>query len=257
MSTLFGINNLVKTAVLSGATADPALPVENIANDHGAASLGWQTPAGVTLSNLFVTFATAGSPFRIISFHNTNWTSVATISISGYSSTATLFDEMLPGPSPGYKQVVLVLPATVIGDYVLVTIDDPTNPDGHLNTPQMFVGDAWETAYSFGPESSYGHDPLGFANKTRGGQTFPTNLANPRVFNFSFEALVSDEAWLYLGEIQRKAPLGGNFLYVPDGDSLEINREAVFGMIGQINAVKWRQGLVDIRQWSGTITERL
>ncbi len=257
MDAAFGISNLIKAATLTATSSEATMPPDNLADDRGAAASGWQSASGVTTATLTATLA-SDSNVRAVGLFRSNLWIGATVNLTVRHSGVDVWTATLSGPQPGYGQVVFVrTEGAVLADTVVVEIIDSSNPDGFLNVALMYAGDLWLPTYGIGPDSGYNVDSNSIEMVSRGGQEYVTLLYQQRRFDFALEAVVSSEAWAYAGEIMRLSPLGGNFLFVPDIGSTEIGREPVFGRIKKLGDVKWRAGLVDIRQWSGSVLERL
>lgn len=255
--TLIGYSNLAKTATLSATSAEAALPVTNLAEDRGSASLGWQTLAGVTSATITCTFEYAGSDVRLIGLFNTNFMPNASLTITGTLSGGTVWSDVITASPSGYRQAIsFVLPTTAM-DSVTIAIDDPTNPDGFLNAAQLFIGDAFAPALSISGQSSYGSRSDVKRQKTRGGQTYNTLQSRARVFTFDLGAVTDAEAMLSVAEIDRLAALGGNILFIPDHESTYRDREALFGELTESKDVSFSLGARNYRSWGGMITERL
>lgn len=255
--SLFGYTNLVKTATLSATSAESALPVSNLAEDRGSASLGWQTLATVLTATITCTFEYAGSDVRLIGLFNTNLTAAATLTVTGTLSGGTVWSDSITASPAGYRQAISFVTAAMAMDSVTIAIDDPTNPDGFLNVAQMFIGDAFAPALSISHQSSYGSRLDINRQRTRGGQTYNTLQSRARVYSFDLGAISDAEAMESVAEIDRLAALGGNVLFIPDHSGTYRIREALFGELTESKDVTFNMGARNYRSWSGTITERL
>lgn len=256
MTALLGWVNIIKDATITATSYEADMPPESVAGDLGAASMGWQTLPGVTNAVMTVVPATAGSLVRAISFHRTNWTYLAQIAVGVSFGGASMFSTIVTGPAVGFGQVVIILPAAVYADTITIAIDDPSNPDGFLNVPLMFVGDMWEPTYPLANGSGYGRSRAQDVQVTRGGTKIITPLYDARYFRFDMKAVPDTEAWNSLGEIDRYANTGNNYLFVPEQSSGDIAREAVFGTL-ELDEISWGLGAVKVRSATGKITERL
>jgi hypothetical protein len=162
------------------------------------------------------------------------------------------------GVAPGYGQSVLVLPEPVQGQLCRLDISDPSNPDGFINVPLLYAGDAWTPDRNIGWESAPGSDAQRDEVVTRGGQEFPSLQYARRRWDIDHKALGRNEVWPQLAEMIRSAQAGGNCLFVPDPDSVEVNREAVYGRLTATNnSITYPYQTLERRAWRGQITERL
>jgi hypothetical protein len=161
------------------------------------------------------------------------------------------------GVAPGYGQAVLVLPQPVRGQLCRLDISDPSNPDGYLNIPLIYAGDAWTPRRNLAWESAPGSDAQLDEVVTRGGQEFPALQYARRRWDIDHKAIGRDEVWPRLAEMIRSAQAGGNVLFVPDPDGSEINREAVYGRLKTTSNITYPYQTLERRAWRGQITERL
>lgn len=185
------------------------------------------------------------------------------LALSGAGSTldaaALAFDSgMAPaGVRAGYGQTVSVAPAEVAGRYCRCDLDDAANPDGFLNVALAYAGPAWQPAGNWDFGSSHGRDDGRDTVQTRGGQTFVTALWQRRWWEVSLSAVLAEEVWPELGELEAFARRGGNVLAVPDPDGAERNRESVYGQLAPAGGVGFPFQLEDLRGFRARISERL
>jgi hypothetical protein len=158
---------------------------------------------------------------------------------------------------PGYLQTVLVPPATPVGTLCQLDISDPSNPDGFLNVPLAYAGQAWTSARNITSSSAPGATAEVDEVVTRGGQEWPSMRFARRHWQVSHQSILAGEVWSQLGEMLRVAQRGGNVLFVPDPDSAEINREAVLGRLTSQSDRTNTTPAGELRGWSGKIAERL
>lgn len=252
--TLLAWTNLAKAADVVASNEEAAYPATNTLQDIGSPSVGWQTEPSVTTASLEYTLAVAGSEVLVVGLFRTNLTSLATITVTGTYGGIDTWTETLSGPVTGIGQVIFVLAAREFTDVVTIEIADPTNPDGKLNVPLVFIGDAWVPTYSIAPDFTDGWLPQRNTLTSRGGQKYITLLANPRMASFSFQAIPTTEAYAAAREIARLAGLGINVLMVPNTGGA-IQYEAVFGIV-ETRSMGMLSGS-SYRTWSVNIEERL
>jgi hypothetical protein len=82
-NSLIGWINAIKTAALAATSAEPALPVSNIANDQGNASTGWQTLSGALAPVLTIT-PLARTLIRAVGVFRTNLSAAASMVVNLY-----------------------------------------------------------------------------------------------------------------------------------------------------------------------------
>lgn len=256
MTALIGWVNIIKDATITATSYETTMPPESVAGDLGASAMAWQTLPGVTTAVLTIVPSTAGSLVRAISLHRTNLTYLAQIAVEAKYLGATVFSQIVTGPGVGFGQVVILFSASTYVDTITIAISDPSNTDGFVNVPLMFVGDMWEPTYPLANGSGYGRDRAQDVRRTRGGQKIITPLYDARYFRFDMKAVTDDEAWNFLGEIDRYANTGINYLFVPHSTSTDVAREAIFGTL-EVSEITWGSGAVKVRSADGKFTERL
>ena len=254
--TVIAWTNLVKLATVTATNYEAALPPENTLNDIGAPSTGWQTEYGTTNATLTYTLADEASTVRVIALFRTNLTAAAQITATITYDNSETWTETLAGPAAGYGQVIFVLTDAKYADSIAIEIDDPENPDGFLNVPMVFIGDAWLPGYSIAPSFADTWEPQQNIQRSRGGQRYITQLANERTATFEFGAVLSADAYAAPRELARLSGLGVNVLFIPDGDGDEVKYDAIFGTI-VARPMGTTGGAGRLRTWGATITERL
>jgi hypothetical protein len=236
---------------------------QQLQTDQGSPSTAWQTSAGVLTpeAGAWVEFRLpAAQSWRVFSLHRTNLTASAQIRwrVADAEVGSPAYDSGLiaAGVSAGFGQSVTVLPAGVSGSLCRLDISDPDNPDGFINIPLLYAGDAWEPARNIAWDSTPSYQVEAEEVTTRGGQEFPVFLYARRSWDISHQSLGADEV-MPLMEMLRSTRRGGNCLFVPDPASAERHREAVFGRLKSEGAVSFPFQSLERRSWRGQVTERL
>lgn len=262
-NVLLGYANLFKTGSITAGSSASGLGAGNLTSDVCAPSTGWQTLAGVVTSGggatLTVTSPTPGIGWRAFGLFRTNITSGATVTVTLFSNPgpSTVFTAIVAGPQTGYGQIVVATSAVVNGDYVTFQINDPVNPDGHINVGGAFAGPAWNPLSGITWDTTYGATTQQIKVISRGGQEYRNQLYRQRYWKIAMDAVANSEAWDDLGELDRIGSLGGNVLLVPDITSVDISREAVFGTLDPQADVNFQAHSINARAWRAQITERL
>lgn len=261
-NSILAWTNLVKTASLTAGSSATNLPVTNIADDNGSASLGWQTVSGVLSvaagALITVTPLVNASPIDVVGIFRSNLTSGASVTISIYQNPSTLiWSSVLQGPVSGYGQVIGLPPAGTVCDYVTIGFDDLTNPDGFVNVALVYVGSAWRPLGSAGFSSTVGRDSTILETVSRGGQEFSTLLFQRRRWNFQLDAMRTAETWASADVLAQYGAGGSNVFFIPDVASLYVQQEAIFGRLKSSADISYPFQAADRRRWSGSITERL
>jgi hypothetical protein len=261
---IFGLpdDNRVLTGALSASAAATGLGASNLADDHGATSTSWQTPAGTT-SAYFQLDGGGGATWDVLGFFNSNLTPAATVRwrLSDDATFATSISDsgVLSGPVvAGYRQALRVLAATVTARYLRVDIADTANPEGVLRVAQAFAGVARRPTRNFSyTGTTFRRAASVGAQRSRGGQTFADFRFSERAWAIGLPTLGRDEAWTLAQDLQRQAEAGGNVLFIPNPEGSHLAREAVFGLLSAAGEIGRPQGAPLLRSWSLTITERL
>lgn len=254
--TLIAWTNIAKLATVAATSSETLMPPEMTVNDIGDASTAWQSLAGVTTATLTYTLSVAGSSVLVIGLFRSNLSSTAQITaVITYDGIETWMDT-LSGPVVGRGQVVFVLPSAEYADSIAIEIVDDDNPDGFLNVPLVFIGNAWLPTYGVAPSMTGAWIPQQNNQTTRGGQEYTTQLSNARTLNFEFGAILSDEHYAGAEEVSRLAGLGINVLVIPDANSDAVQYDAIFGKM-QAGPMGVVPGASRMRTWRATVTERL
>lgn len=258
--TVLGTLNLVKTGALTAGSSAVNMPISNLLIDAGAPSMAWQTLAGVVTNAAGANFRVTPvrQLWRLFGLFRTNLQRTATVTFSLYINPSTLvWSGSVPGPLPGYGQVIAVAPQDFLADYCVVGIDDAGNPDGFLNVPLAFAGPAWIPQIGQTWNSTVGRDSQVDEIVSRGGQEYPTYRYQQRRWEIEFDALTDSEVWSSAQELDRLSRYGGNILFVPDFASANLSAEAVFGRVTSTADVSFIAGYADRRAWKFRCRERL
>ncbi len=257
-----GYINYFKIGTATANSSVASLGPTNLASDQCAPSTGWQTANGVVTSAggavLRCTAATT-STWRAFALVNTNLTFAATVTASFYLSPSTLVGSLTAafGPQTGYRQVIGVLGADVTADYVQFAIDDGANTDLHINIGGAFAGPLWMPQRGISWDTTYGANTIFRSVITDGGQEYRVQRSRRRRWNVVLDAVSDAEAWDDLGELDRIAAVGGNVLFIPNVDSVDVSREAVFGVLDVLADVSFPARAIDNRSWRASVLERL
>ncbi len=256
---LLGWTNRAKTGTLAASAAASGLGADQVANDQGATSAAWQTPAGTTSAGLLIDAGSAVT-WRVFGLFRTNLTAAASIRwrVSANSGlTSPVYDASASGTvAAGYQQSVFIAPAQVTGRYCQVDIVDTGNPQGFLSVPLLFAGPVWQPAIQWSPDSAEGAVTDLSVPITRGGQEWPELRWRKRRRSVALPLVARDDRWPQLGELERAAAAGGNVLLVPSPAG-DLAREPVFGPLA-IDGVGYAGVAAHrFRATRFTVTERL
>lgn len=261
-NTVLGWTNLVKSAALTAGSAEVRFPIQNIQNDIGTASLGWQTTAGVITSGggatCTITPLIAAQTWRVFVLAGTNLTPGASVTFAVYNNPTTLvYSVTVAGPAPGYRQVVVVAPVDKTADYCTVSITDADNPDGFINVPLVYAGPVWVPAVGINWQTTFGRDSQIDETRSRGGQEYPIPRWQQRRWEIAMDGIQDSELWTDAQELDRVSRFGGNVVFIPDITSTTIGNEAVFGRVESVADVSFVSGITQLFSWKFRIRERL
>lgn len=161
------------------------------------------------------------------------------------------------GVVPGYARSVRVLEQPVRGVLCRCDISDAGNPDGSLNIPLAYAGEAWEPAMNVAWDTVPGMDLQVDEAVSRGGQEWPSLRWSRQRWEIAHAALLANEVWPRLMDLQRVAQHGGNILFVPEPDSPDLQRQALFGRLTSQSDVTYPFQTTERRAWRARLTERL
>ena len=293
MNVTFGWKNRLLSAALTAGSQVDGLEVTQLQNDQGTAEAAWQTAQGVVTSEAgawaMLDFG-AAIACRAFSLHRTNLTPEASwrVRIGNDPTFANWNSDSGPrvGPACGYGQVVIVFPPAgepgvviateqgpaiaaedpayvlaaetgAVGRYCRIDIEDPANPDGHINVPLAYVGPAWTPERNFGFDTAPGAEADLQVVMTRGGQEFPDMRWRRRVWDIALPSIRPGEVWDRVMDLHLTALEGGNILFVPAPSGTEPYRQAVFGRLQPQGGITYPQKSPALRSWRARITERL
>jgi hypothetical protein len=248
--------NAVKTGVLTASSAEPALPVTNLAGDLGAASTAWQTLAGALSGVLLTVTPAVRTTFRAFGVFQTNLTAAANVTARAYTNPgAVLVGTWSMTPVQG--QCVAVANADTPADYVTFALTDAANPDNHLNVPLVYAGPAWLPLTALSWTSTLGRDDITDTVVSRGGQQYFDMRATSRRREIAMDGVRASEVFTQLDVLDAYSRTGGNVLVIPDTSSGNQQYEAVFGVLKSTADIAWPFGAADRRSWRARLTERL
>lgn len=263
--TALGWENQFKTGTITANSSNAALPPTNLAGDICAPSTGWQTQTGDiqfsvdSAALLKCVFATPAIICRCVFLTRTNLTNAAQVTFQFWADggATPVTQVIVGGPQTGYGQVGVVLDEDVTCDLVQILFDDPSNPDGFINIGGAFAGRLWfpRTGLSWG--TTYGRRVEKTDIRTRGGQRYMQPLYSERYCRVILDFIRDSEAFDEAAELERIAAETVNVVLITDYTSIEILREAIFGVLEMAEPFSFPNPINDARRWSFQVTERL
>ena len=225
--------------------------VEQLRVPLGNRAVAMQTAPGQTQVSLSVTLP-AAALLRVICLARTNLTPAAQVQVIG-AGGSYFAGWQAAGVVAGVGQVVHVLPAAISVTWVQVDISDPGNPDGCLNIPLLWAGNALE--FGISAESDTGVEVRRADVASRGGTVLTDALSVARQWQFR-AGLLRDADLPGFAGLEAAAAAGRNILLIPRLGA-PAAREALVGLL-----TPGRTGFIGpsgkYRSWGPhTMTERL
>lgn len=257
---LIGWDNTVARAetVLGVNAAAAGMGAENLRLGLGNAAAAWQTPAGTTSASVLLACNEA-VPYRVICAARTNLTASALLRVrigtaASYLASPAYDSGLVPADvGTGIGQAIHVLPSAVTAPVLLLDILDPSNPDGFLNIPLLWAGDA--AAFNLGYASTESRVVRRQDVETRGGTVLPQPLSVARAWQITAPLLL-DAQGAWWAPLEAAAAASRNILFIPRLAAGAPAREAIVGLL-QGGPRGFVGGSGQLRSWSATITERL
>ncbi|WP_429955961.1 hypothetical protein ACQW08_01710 [Gluconobacter japonicus] len=251
-----GWQNVLLPAALSGNGVS-GLPVTNLQNQQGTASLAWRVAAGGTGWSADVKAALGSvQSIRAISLHRTNLTMAATWRIQIWNGTAVTFD-WHASTNVQNGQCVQILGTPVLGDSLEITVWDASNPDGFISIPLAYAGPLWQPARNYSSESTESLTVGQQSTTTLSGGEFVDARYVQRGLSIAHQSYGDADA-VVLRQIQRVAATGQNILFVPDPSvgAAALAQTALFGRLSG-GDLSNPFGPADRHSQTLTLTERL
>ncbi|WP_339077068.1 hypothetical protein QQM41_10160 [Acetobacter sp. AC2005] len=247
-----GWENRVLDAALTASAQASALPVENLRNQQGAASLGWRVPG--TTATLTIHHPPAGL-WRAFGLFRTNLTAEASMTVTVLLGGNTVWQGTAQVVANG--QILLVAPTAIMGDTATIQITDTGNPDGFLSIPLAYAGPIWQPVRNYSTDSTadrtLGQDSV----TTLGGAEFVSTRWYQRKLTIAHQSYGDADA-VVLDQILRTAATGQNILFLPDPSAspADLATKALFGGLSGSDLSN-PFGAADRHALTLTLTERL
>lgn len=140
-------------------------------------------------------------PFGTLEWEDDNW----------WSGKYT--DEERAGYMP---EGIHLLPKSIISRYWRIEFDDTSNPAGYLQFGRLFIGPVWQPSVNAIHGADIGWETETEVQEARGGAEYFDRRTPFRVTRFTLDWLDQDEAFAKAFELQRRAGVDQEILYVHD-----------------------------------------
>jgi hypothetical protein len=141
---MLGWVNRARGGVLTASAAAPGLGPDQVANDQGATSTAWQTPAGTTAAWLRLD-AGASAAWRALSVHRTNLTAAATLRwrlsvlADGVADATALPHDSLAGATLGPNTTRVGTTGDPLGGAAAVTYSSSSSSNSFVRASNTYA----------------------------------------------------------------------------------------------------------------------
>lgn len=245
---ILGFPNRIDSAALSGGSWNAALPLSNLKNRViGKVARSADAAPGSTWLDIDL-----GAPraIRALAAVNHNLSLGAAYRLQGSASsdfsapvydTGAAFIDVWPVVYPAaaleweddnwwsgrytaeqisdYTTALTVLiPTTKVARYWRLEIRDAGNGAGYIQLGRLFIGPAWQPAFNASSGASLGWETKTDIQEARSGAEYFERRTPYRVAHFSLDWLSQDEAFANAFELQRRAGVDQEVLWIQDPD---------------------------------------
>jgi hypothetical protein len=134
-----------------------------------------------------------------------------------------------------YFSFVHLLPAQASWRYLRFDIEDPDA--AYVEAGMLLEGVRTEFAYNFQPGGEIGYVDLAKVSKTASGKTLVWPVGFYRTVNLSFPWVTTDQRYGVVERLDRVKGRRSNVLLIMDGDSANLPRSSIYGLVADITPV--------------------
>lgn len=267
---MLGFPNRIDAATLSGGAWTAGLPLANLQNriigkvartpDDAMASTWFDIDLGAAKS--IRTFAAVGHNLSLAAKYRLRGSSVSDFATTVYDSGAAFLDvwpDVYPYMSleweddnwwsgkytaeqiTGYTAALItILPGNTLARYWRLEIDDTTNPAGFVQIGRVFIGPAWQPTFNMSYGASLGWETKTEAQEAMGGAEYFQRRTPFRVARFALDWMSQDEGFANAFEIQRRAGIDQEILWIHDpSDSVHALRRRFLGRLRALSQIEY------------------
>lgn len=161
-------------------------------------------------------------------------------------------------PLPAGQVTFYQSPVPATGRYVLIDINDTTNPAGYVQLGRFMAGSAFVPRYNMAYGAALKWIELTRISVSVGGQKYFDKRPNYRSFRCNFEFATEGEAYGAIYDMQRRVGLSGNLLmiYDPADQADVILRRTIYGSMTELSDLVTANASTDAPYtWSLAIEE--
>lgn len=141
----------------------------------------------------------------------------------------------------GYiKTLVHTLSINTYARYWRIEIDDTTNPDGYIQIGRFFISPAWQFLKNPSYGASQGWNTKTDIQEAIGGAEYFQRRNPFRSARFTLDFMTEDEAFANAFEIQRRAGINEEVLYIHDpDDTVHALRRQFLGRLRELSTIEY------------------
>lgn len=144
-------------------------------------------------------------------------------------------------------ELIHLMPAFKLARYWKLELFDPNNTDGYVEAGRLFLGPVWRPTINMtAGSSSLRWETRTQVQEARGGAEYFDELIPFRVEQFTINNLEQDEAFAQAFEIQRKAGISGEILFIHDSaDTIHAQQRRFLARLRTLSPVEYAYGTIN------------
>lgn len=133
-----------------------------------------------------------------------------------------------------------ILPKAMLARTIRVELSDPLNSAGYVQAGRLFVGSVWQPKLNMIYGAGIGWETDTSVQKARSGAEYFDERAPYRVQRFTLDAMSEDEAFSRAFELQRRAGISREILFIHDpDDTVHALRRRFLGRLRQLSLIEY------------------
>jgi len=267
---MIGFPNRVDSATLSGGSWSSSLPRSNlqsrvlgkVARTANVTTAATQFDIDLGSDMKVRVFAVVNHNFSLFATYRLRGSTVSNFASTVYDSGATFVDVwpvVYPSESldwedsnwwggkytaeqiEGYtRTLVVVLPANVTARHWRFEVNDTTNAAGYLDMGRVFIGPVWQPANNMSYGAANGWETKTDVQEALGGAEYFQRRTPYRVARFSLNWMSEDEGMANAFELQRRAGIDQDVLWIHDpDDTVHALRRQFLGRLRQLSPIEY------------------
>lgn len=137
------------------------------------------------------------------------------------------------------RHLIHVLPASALGKYVWLEIDDSINPAGYIEAARLVIAGQWQPRWNRSWGEAISIKSLTQMEEVPSGARYYDIVQNRRGYAFALDWLSQSEAWGRAFELMREADIHGEILLIPDADdTMNLYRSAFYATLAKLDPIR-------------------